>query len=97
MEPDVLITAPLSGSTVRAALVTPVAVNLSGGLTGVAKITLHVNGAQKATDLSSPYGFSWKPAGSLVGTEPVLEVRAWNSKAMVVATDRITVLVLGRD
>ena len=54
--PAVSLTAPANGATVSGL----VAVNVSAtDNVGVSQVTLLVNGVQLASDISSPYGFSW--------------------------------------
>jgi hypothetical protein len=57
--PTVSLTAPAYGATVKGL----VAVNVSASdNVGVSKVNLLVNGVQLASDITSPYGFSWDSA-----------------------------------
>lgn len=63
--PSVSFASPSSGATVKG--LTSVSVNASDNV-GVTKVELRANGSLVATDITSPYGFSWNSATVADGT-----------------------------
>ncbi len=79
--PSVAISAPLGGSTVSG--LTSVDVSATDNV-GVTRVELRVNGSTIATDIASPYQFTWDSSQSPNGTATVVAYafdEAGNSKA----------------
>lgn len=71
--PTAAITSPASGSTVRAGTYVPVAVTAQDtGGSGVAKVSVYVDGVLVGTDTSAPYSVVWTPRRKAIGQHTIV-------------------------